>query len=315
MNYRSHESIIDYIILGLVGCLGAIGFVINSQEVVAQEKTFPDVSADYWAKPFIQVLVSKGIVTGYPDGTFRPKKPIERDEFAAIVRQAFDREQIKKIDGGGSSFQDVPQGYWAAPPIEEAYESGFMTAFPKNYFRPQAEFTKTEALVALTNGLNLSYKVPEATIRASKQVRKPRRKTKNRLLFPLASTAMMQPFYQITSTSTTLAPTTKVETSKTKNNLVGPTARELLNSYYQDADKISANAVQNIAAATQANIVVNYPQTNALQPNQNISRGEAAALIHQALVYRGSLPPIDSQQEASDYVVKFVKPQKLEVEK
>ncbi|MGD1910445.1 MAG: S-layer homology domain-containing protein [Rivularia sp. (in: cyanobacteria)] len=32
--------------------------------------------------------------------------------------------------------------------------------------------------------------------------------------------------------------------------------------------------VQNIAAATQANIVVNYPQTNTLQPNQNISRAE-----------------------------------------
>ncbi|MEM7554738.1 MAG: S-layer homology domain-containing protein [Cyanobacteria bacterium P01_A01_bin.84] len=322
MSDRSFESMIDYILLGLLGALGIVGFVVNSQEVVAQETTFPDVSADYWARPFIQSLASKNIIEGYPDGKFRPEKAIERDEFAAIVRQAFDKEQIKKIPSG-SYFQDVPQGYWGASPIEEAYESGFMKAFPQKYFRPQKELSKAEALVALTNGLNLSYKIPrntvqKNTIQAAKEVKKPRNKTKNRLLFPLASTAMMQPFYQIVSTSTAKAASTSIENSTTKNastsknTLVGSTAKELLNSYYKDADKVPASAVDNIAAATQANIVVNHPQVNLLQPNENISRSEAAALVYQALVYQGRISPIGSQQQASNHVVKYTVPQRFQ---
>lgn len=306
MNFRLS---VDDIILGLLGCL-----VINSQEVGAQEKTFRDVSADFWAKPFIQTLANKGIIKGYPDGTFRPKQPIDRDEFAAIVRQAFDGERERNIPSG-SYFQDVPQGYWAAPPIEEAYEAGFMKAFPKNYFRPQKELSKAEALVALTNGLDLSYNVPKTRVRASNQVKNKRNKAKNRLLFPLASTTMMQPFYQIASATTIKSPNTNLDNSTTKNTLVGPNPKELLRSYYQDADKIPANAINSAAAATQANIVVNYPQANILQPNQNISRSEAAALIYQALVYRGKLSPIDSQQKASKYVIKFVEPQKFQVNK
>ncbi|MCJ8281233.1 MAG: S-layer homology domain-containing protein [Rivularia sp. ALOHA_DT_140] len=311
MNYISSESIKEYIILSLLGSFSAIGFVVNSSQVVAQQKNFPDVEENYWAKPFIQALANKGIVTGYPDGKFRPKRLIERDEFAAIVRQAFDGEQVKKIPGG-SYFRDVPQGYWAAPPIEEAYESGFMKAFPKNSFRPQTDFSKAEALVALTNGLNLSYQVPKARVNASTQAKKPKIKAKNRLLFPLASTAMMQPFFQIASASTPKASNTSLATSNTKNTVTGPNAQELLGIYYQDADKVPKNAVQNIAAATQANIVVNYPQANILQPNQNITRGEAAALVHQALVYRGNLSPINPQQKVSNYVVKYVEPLKLQ---
>ncbi|MDJ0736493.1 MAG: S-layer homology domain-containing protein [Nostocaceae cyanobacterium] len=307
MGDRLSESMVDYIMLGLLGFLGIIGFVANSQGVVAQQKSFPDVSADYWAEPFIQSLVSKGIIAGYPDGTFRPKQPIERDEFAAIIRQAFDKKQVKNVPSG-SYFQDVPQGYWAASPIEEAYESGFMKAFPKNSFRPHKQLSKAEALIALTNALNLSYKTPTSTIQASGQVKNQRKKTKNRLLFPLASTTMMQPFYQIASASTVnkaKAPNSNTQTPTTANTSATIPAKEILRSHYQDAKKIPANTADKIAAATQANVVVNYPQANMLRPNQNINRSEAAALIHQALVYQGKLSPIDSQQKAYNYVVKF----------
>ncbi|HSF72544.1 MAG TPA: S-layer homology domain-containing protein [Microcoleus sp.] len=54
---------------------------------------------------FIQTLAEKGIVTGYLDKTFRSKQAMDHDEFAAMIRQAFERAKIRKIPRG-SAFTD-----------------------------------------------------------------------------------------------------------------------------------------------------------------------------------------------------------------
>jgi outer membrane biosynthesis protein TonB len=47
-----------------------------------------DISGN-WAEPFIRVLAEKGIIAGYPDGTYQPDRPVTRAEFAALVNKAF----------------------------------------------------------------------------------------------------------------------------------------------------------------------------------------------------------------------------------
>ena len=37
--------------------------------------------AGNWAEPFIRALVEKDIIKGYPDGTFKPDRPVTRAEF------------------------------------------------------------------------------------------------------------------------------------------------------------------------------------------------------------------------------------------
>gem|GEM_PF-3598952 len=39
-----------------------------------------------WAKPSVSQLAVGGIITGYPDGTFRPEKIISRAEAVAIIK-------------------------------------------------------------------------------------------------------------------------------------------------------------------------------------------------------------------------------------
>lgn len=287
--------------LGILAIVGSVS-TVSLSTTSAQETTFPDVDADYWARPFIQVLAQQGIITGYPDGTYRPQQGVDRDEFAAIIRQAFNREQVTDIPSG-AVFKDVPQGNWATRPIEEAYETGFMKDFANEQFRPHKELSKVEALVALSNGLDLSYDPDRATITRASQAQpqgKKRKITKNRLLFPLASTALMQPFAVVKS-QPLATPTQTPQTSQQATS--PPTAQELVNSYYQDADQIPPSAIDEVAAATQADIVVNHPQANILNPNEKLTRGNAAAIIHQALVYQGKLSPLSANSQASKYVV------------
>ena len=47
--------------------------------------TFTDVPADMWCYNYIGYMQQFGIITGYPDGSFRPEAPITRSEFAAIA--------------------------------------------------------------------------------------------------------------------------------------------------------------------------------------------------------------------------------------
>lgn len=47
--------------------------------------TFTDLTEDYWANEYITDLTEKGVVNGYPDGTFNPEGTIARGEFLKLV--------------------------------------------------------------------------------------------------------------------------------------------------------------------------------------------------------------------------------------
>lgn len=321
MSNRWHLPLMGAAFLALTFSVGGAGFLGDSQPAVAQQarSTFPDVPPNYWARPFIQSLAEKGIISGYPDGTFRPTQAVDRDEFSAMIRQAFDRSSIRNIPSG-SYFKDVPQNYWAATPIQEAYEMGFMNNFPGNEFRPKQPLTKTQALVVLMRGLNIDYDRPVATTnQAAAASASPtpanqnpgnqrRRIARNRLAFPLAGTVLMQPLLpaiaqQAPAPAPAPAPAKTVPqtTTATAKEPAKISALEFLQSYYQDADRIPKDAVNPVAAATQANIAVNYPDPRVLNPNELLSRGSATALIHQALVDRGQIEPLQNP-EAAKYI-------------
>ena len=105
-----------------------------------------------WAEPFIRVLVEKGIIKGYPNGTFRPDQPVSRAEFAALLNKAFDLQPVRE----GSKFKDVPAKYWAAEVIQKASRGGFLTGYPNNTFAPNQNIIRIQSLVALTNGSKLA---------------------------------------------------------------------------------------------------------------------------------------------------------------
>lgn len=317
MTYRFYglTTSIAVLALGISGAATVFGVMstqVSAQEAAqqnaAQQGAFPDVQPDFWAQPFIQSLAEKDIVTGYLDGTYRPESPLERDEFAAIIRQAFNRERVKNIPSG-SVFNDVPQNYWAAPPIKEAYETGFMEAYPNNRFRPRRELTKAQALIVLARGLNLTYSPVAPTVIQSATTSVPpvqarQRRAPNRFVFPLATTALMQPVLAAPtrqpSPPVSAAPATVAQEPSTPSQL---SASEYVNLFYTDADQIPPDAINDVAAVTQANIVVNYPDVRVLNPTGLLTRGEAAALVYQTLVSFNRAQPLPDNVEASNYIV------------
>jgi hypothetical protein len=76
-----------------------------------------------------------------------------------------------------------------------------------------------------------------------------------------------------------------------------------LSRYYTDADQIPDEFQEDIARATRLGLVVNYPDATFLNPTDPISRGNTAALVHQALVYQDRLEPLPENSAATPYVV------------
>lgn len=112
---------------------------------------FNDVSTDFWAGRFINVLSSRGIIKGFPDYSFRPNQPVNRAEFAAILQRAFEKEG----NNSTTSFKDVSANFWATPAINQAINSGFLKGYPNKVFKPEQKISRVQVLVALVSGLNL----------------------------------------------------------------------------------------------------------------------------------------------------------------
>ncbi|HYX15712.1 MAG TPA: S-layer homology domain-containing protein [Nostoc sp.] len=190
------------------------------------QTTFSDVSSNYWAAQFIQELSQRGVIAGFPDGTFRPEDAVTRAQFAAMVNKAFQKAQQRQA----INFVDVPSNYWASSAIGQAYTIGFLSGYPGNRFEPNQAIPRQQVLVSLANGLAYT---PSGNTESTLQ-------------------------------------------------------------YFNDASNIASYARSPIAAATQKQIVVNYPNVKFLNPTATATRAQVAAFIYQALVSSNQASAINS---------------------
>ncbi len=291
-------------VAAVIAGVGAIALLPGALLLSAQaQTTYPDVPSDYWAQPFIRQLSQADILTGYPDGTFKPQQAIDRDEYAAVLRQAFNAESVRSIPQA-STFEDVPKGYWANDAIEETYEAGFLGTPKPNEFEPKTEITRANAIVALVEGLGSEQILANApttvAVPAAAETVQPvrRQKTANLLMFPIAATTVMQLF---APPAQAVPPSAQADGTNPDSGAAVPLD---LSQYYADADKIPDYARDEVAIATEAGLIVNYPDPKLLNPNQPISRGETAALIYQVLENRGELEPLPADSDLVKYIVK-----------
>ncbi|MBD3330668.1 hypothetical protein GF354_04020 [Candidatus Peregrinibacteria bacterium] len=62
-----------------------IGVLLGASATFAASKLFSDVPADAWYSNSVSSLSEKGIIGGYPDGTFGPNKYVNRAELAVMM--------------------------------------------------------------------------------------------------------------------------------------------------------------------------------------------------------------------------------------
>lgn len=206
---------------------------------------------------------------------------------------------IKKIAGlvdfsgstnsgsSGSPFSDV-QGNWAQAYIEALAKRNVISGFPGGVFLPNDRVTRVQYAAIISRAF------------APAPRRSPREFTDVNAAFwgyPFIQTAVqggfMSGYPEGDFRPDQPIPRVQVLVALASGLNYGNGSPSLL-TRYQDANGIPFWAKGYVAAATQRQVVVNYPTLAQLNPNREATRAEVAAIVYQALVNAGKADPIIS---------------------
>ena len=116
----------------------------NTTTVSDAISKFSDVEAGKWYSDAVGYLVSKEVLTGYPDGTFKGDNQITRAEFATLASKF----SVWNF-AGDIPFPDVSSGHWAYVYIRSAFNNGFITGYPDGTFGPERNIIRAETFVVM----------------------------------------------------------------------------------------------------------------------------------------------------------------------
>ncbi len=151
-------------LLAVLGSTASILACLVPAIAASAQSSFYDIQG-FQNRACIENLAQRQIITGYPDGSFRPRSPVTRAQFAVMVSQAFPGVlQIRNP----TQFVDVPLNNWAYSSIQKAYREGFLSGYPGHTFKPDWGISRSQVLVALVSGLGYSSSgSPTAILNAS----------------------------------------------------------------------------------------------------------------------------------------------------
>jgi hypothetical protein len=117
----------------------------------------PSDISGHWAEQYIIELISRGIVSNYPDNTFRPDINMTRAEFATIIVKALDLKLTQE-----NIFTDV-ENHWAKSFIATATEYGIISGYGNNIFGPDDMITREQMSVMILKALK--FKLVDSEIK------------------------------------------------------------------------------------------------------------------------------------------------------
>lgn len=102
----------------------------------------------------INVLQMLGVISGYPDGTFKPDRPLKRAEFCKMAVVLLGKEAEVPLYKNFTIFMDVKASHWAIGEVNLAARSlKLLTGYPDGTFRPENPIKYSEAVTILMRAL------------------------------------------------------------------------------------------------------------------------------------------------------------------
>ena len=114
---------------------------------------FSDVPAGAYYYDYVYKAAEESIVSGYPDGTFKPNNNVTRGEFVSMVTRMLGVDTSSYTT---TTFSDVPADYFGLKAIAYCSEAGIISGVGNGKFNPNAPITRQDAAVVVAKALKLS---------------------------------------------------------------------------------------------------------------------------------------------------------------
>ncbi|MET0016977.1 S-layer homology domain-containing protein [Oscillibacter sp.] len=108
-------------------------------------------SAASWMEPYLEKLVSWGVMRGDSTGDLHPDRTLTRGEFVVLVNRAFGYDDTS----ASVPFRDVKAADWYYDDINIGYTTGYFNGTSKNTASPKNHVTREQAAVLLGRNLVL----------------------------------------------------------------------------------------------------------------------------------------------------------------
>ncbi|MBE9063723.1 S-layer homology domain-containing protein, partial [cf. Phormidesmis sp. LEGE 11477] len=252
----------------------------------------------------VAAATNRQMIVNYPDTySLRPLVPITRAETAAIVYQSLvalgkapeiASPFIPETDTNAPNFADLSNRHWAVDYIDTLVQKGWLSGFRDGTFRPDDPMTRAQFAVLLVGAFDPPAKRPAVSFRDvpssfwGAEVIQQAYRAEFISGFPDLT---FDPNFPLTKLQALLALVSGLELEAKSP----PRMTSL--RVYDDQSDIPRYAREAVASATQLSLVFNHPIVSELRPNRTATRAEVSAVVYQALVMHGRLPPLSSRYQ------------------
>jgi hypothetical protein len=188
------------------------------------------------------------------------------------------------------SFTDVSSSYWASSFIAELAALDILKGYPDGTYRPENPVTRAEFAAIIRHAFEMSNIRSATTFRDVNQ--------------RYWAYSAIEKAYEMGFLGAVNGNTFQPRANLTRSDVLFALARGLrlsshgsVDSYlaiYRDVNLSVSESQMFLAALTEKNIVVNYPQVDMLHLDRVATRAEVAAFVYQALVSLGQVEKISS---------------------
>jgi|GEM_PF-4123352 len=147
---------LNYHYIDMVAYLGRVYLLKENAIDIIPTSLFTDMNPDHWAYNAAAYLVSSGVLSGYPDGSFKPDKPVSRAEYAKILATVM-KLPLEDTCGNWNMFSDISPSAWYCPYVKAVAKAGYMIGVGEGKFAPNNLVKKEEIITTIVriNGWQL----------------------------------------------------------------------------------------------------------------------------------------------------------------
>lgn len=122
-----------------------------------RKTSFNDVKSSDYSSGYIQSAVEKGIITGYEDGTFKPKQTMTRGEMAFLLSRAFNLTKTGNVFFTDIKVDTASTSLYTA--VNKIATFGISNGTGTGTYTPNEDLNRRQFAAFLARGLNPNYRV------------------------------------------------------------------------------------------------------------------------------------------------------------
>ncbi|ABI68077.1 Ig-like domain-containing protein [Syntrophomonas wolfei] len=109
----------------------------------SKDKVYSDLNKSNPNFNYIKYLSQRGIIAGFPDGSFQPEESLSRAQAAVMLVKAMGLEAKPTNE---KVFRDVEKDYWASPYIASCVKAGYIKGYPDGSFQPEEKLSRAQGI-------------------------------------------------------------------------------------------------------------------------------------------------------------------------